>query len=99
MYCVECGRFFDEPNYTYDDPSDRDVSLPSGAYAYAECPYCGSDWLEESHKCEICEEDITDGQFCDDCKETLKDKLEEVKIKLKIDQSTLEDLIGEVFEW
>ena len=50
MYiCRDCKQIFTEPYVEYDDPSPSGVGLPSGAYAYTYCPYCGSDRIRETY--------------------------------------------------
>jgi DNA-directed RNA polymerase subunit RPC12/RpoP len=100
MYrCDDCGRYFEEPMITYDDPSPIGVALPQGAYAEYRCPYCASEWIEEAGECASCGEPIPSGQtLCDDCLQDLKSSLGDLANEMHMSVEQLEDAVVEIYE-
>lgn len=101
MYiCRDCGKQFDEPERTYDDPSPAGVSLASGYYVYEECPCCGSEDIEEAHQCQICREwTIEDSTICHSCREQITDEVREIQDSWKLPDSDFRRIIDDIMEW
>ena len=101
MYiCKSCGEHFDDP----DVKKEYTGVSSEGYHEYFEvghCPYCGSDDIEEAEKCRICGEWFySDGkEFCNNCLEDLSKELYGIQAKYTIDFETLQDWIGDYFEW
>ena len=75
LYCTGCEQFFDE-----DDAGEDREQLGEywGAPAYREyavCPYCGSDQIEEAHRCKLCGEWIpySGDDYCEECSDRVFD--------------------------
>lgn len=101
MYiCKDCGAVFEEPGIVYDDPSPAGVALPSGSYAYEECPDCGGDDFEEARHCDRCDEYyLGDKILCDSCMEELGIELREIKGRFHMTQDDFEQAICDYFGW
>ena len=95
MYCNDCGKFFKTPLVRYEDPSPGGVGLPAGFYAFAECPFCGSDDITESGTCKHCGNPTTD-ILCDECLDEVIDSLK--WLKDKVDDYELQEIFGKVVE-
>lgn len=101
MYeCKRCEHQFDAPEVYTDDPSPAGVGLPSGAYEYEKCPYCGSGDIVEAQECPACEtHHIRDGILCDDCVKWLADELEKLRVTLNLTMDDFQDEIANHFGW
>lgn len=101
MYqCRRCDGQFNAPEMNLDDPSPAGVGLPSGAYRYERCPYCGGYDIEETRECPSCEGNhIRDGILCDDCAKWLADELEKMRVTLRLSVDDFQDEIANHFGW
>ena len=102
LICCECEKTFREEDafVVLDDPSPAGVGLPSGAYEYITCPFCGSDILEEAAQCRSCEEYfIGDETICPHCRKEVGDQLEEIRLNMKLTKDDFEQVIAEYFGW
>ena len=88
MYCKDCKQYFDTPKAS---PMDET------GWVEVTCPCCGSDYIEETYTCKCCGEDKADspGGFCNTCRETLAEELEDLQRRFEITASDLEDMIAE----
>ena len=101
MYrCDECGKYFEEPSVIVDDPSPGGVGLPSGAYKFEICPYCGNDFLTEAKECPVCGGWHTnDGPLCDDCLADLTHDINGIRIEMGMAADDFELALQDSFGW
>ena len=90
MFCNDCKRYFVEDEATVT--VEREVG-----YKEVLCPYCGSDDLEESHRCKCCGEQ-TVNEFCDYCMESIAEELLDLQRRFDITGDVLEELIVAHYE-
>ena len=65
LYCTECEQFFDE-----EDAITKMEKLGEFYNHYSACPYCGSEQIENAHRCLLCGEWMPDGihDYCEECR-------------------------------
>ena len=102
MYiCKDCGEVFEKAVVVREDPSPQGVSLTAGEYEYETCPYCDSDNIDGAEECVCCGEyhDADEGIICEECKDGIKEELEEIRIRNGFTKDDFEQVVAEIFGW
>ena len=102
MYvCGSCGEHFESP-----ETEKKYTGVKSEGYSeYFEvghCPYCGSEDIEDGHRCGVCGEWFYQKnceEFCQDCFDKLAKELYAIQVTYGVDYETLKNWIGDYFEW
>lgn len=75
-YCQRCKEVISQDDLRFVREAERHYWLddsPVESYAYALCPYCGSDQIDEADYCEVCGEPFVpedlEGGICKECLE------------------------------
>ena len=102
MYvCGECGEVFDSP----DVKKEYTGVSSEGFHEYFEvghCPYCGSEDIEDGHRCRVCGEWFYQHcceEVCESCIADLRSEMDIIQNKHGIDYETLQEWIAELFGW
>lgn len=76
MFCMNCGRIFDDPRNVPDFTSEY-FGEPVTHYISV-CPGCGSDEIQEAVRCRICGEWSTD-DICEYCEEEISGLVTDIR--------------------
>lgn len=75
LACKECGRVFDEEDAVIEKEYTGVHSEGfSEAVERCHCPKCGSDYVEEAHRCQFCGEWSAEW-LCNDCEKLIRETI------------------------
>ena len=108
-YCRDCNTEFERPKEVKDKHSELNGMGGVTYETFCVCPNCGSDWIEEMEKCEMCGEWSVDLELfgrtdiCDECRKKIEAKLIDLRDYIQAegdidDYKEAEDIALEVAE-
>ena len=108
-YCNDCECEFEEPKEEREHHSELNGMGGITWESFFVCPNCGSDWIEEMTKCDLCGEWSRETKIfgrpdvCDECRRDIEIKLIDIRDYVQAkgdinDYREADDIVMEIAE-